>query len=192
MAQEIEGAQVPEVAQARQQEDDGLRTLMETFGVTLEEAEQARAWMLQLDDGVKELLTTHIPENRLLGEWIQWKPEWKFVIFLSGAEPAPSALTTAVSQVPIPVEVRVGGLPKEQLQAILEAELAERGGQGSVTEGTIQLVLPPPEGLPMDQFSAVAAELEAELEAKHGAMFDVVLGYETAVLLIPPAPSTQP
>lgn len=45
----------------------------------------------------------------------------------------------------------------------------------------------------MDQFSAVAAELEAELEAKYGAMFDVSLGYETAVLLvIPPGGSTQP
>ncbi len=192
VAQELEGTHEPEVAQEQQQEiDPAYRNLMQTFDLTLEEAKQYMAWAVQTLD-VDAALSSHIPEDRLLGKRTEVKP-WKFVILLSGPEPAPSALTAAAAQAPIPVEIRVNaGPPKEQLQAILEAELAERGGEGSITEGTIRLVLPPPEGLPMDQFSAVAAELEAELEAKHGAMFDVVLGYETAVLLIPPAASSHP
>lgn len=169
----------PQVAQPSEQPevDRAVRNLMATFGLTREQAEQYLAWNGRVDD-VREALAPHLPAVRLVGTWVEYTPGWTLVISLRGPAPPPSALSEAVASAPMPVEIRLGpGSPEDQLVPIVEAELAERGGQGGLSNGTIHLYLQPPADLTPDGLRTSEAALKAELEAKYGVRFEVVFGY---------------
>lgn len=172
-------ADQPQVAQPSTQPevDRAVRNLMGTFGLTREEAQRYLELNGRVGDA-REALEPHLPGVRLLGTWVEYTPEWKFVIALRGPAPPPESLSEAVAHAPVPVDIRLGpGSPEDQLLPILEAEVRERGGEGSLSNGTIHLVIPPPAGATVDEARALAAELQAELEAEHSVRFDVVLAY---------------
>ncbi len=179
-----DGSDKAQVAQPSEQQEVGraVRNLMGTFGLTREEAQQYLEWSGQVDDA-RKALAPHLPAVRLVGTWVEYTPEWTFVIALRGPAPPPASFTEAVAQARIPVQIRLApGSPEDQLWPILEAEQAERGGQGWILDGAIHLVIPPPAGVAADEFPTVEAQLKAELEARYGVRFVVRLGY---IMVVP-------